>query len=708
MTLSVSGKLWLLAGISLLGVAALTTVSRVEMGRVYTAASYANDNTVPSILVLNDATGSAAEQRVHFWQRLIQTDPARAAELEQRMRQDRQAIDTALKQYEPLLSDDRDRNMLAADRAAVQALDELLEQALTLARAGKTNDARDRVMANLTTIDTVSKDFAAHLDYNQKLGQQGALDGQQVERTALLIGLAGGMLVAVLVLTTALLIRRAIMRPLNQAGSVLGRIEQGSLDNEIQITSSDELGTLLAGLDRMQSALRERTERDRASAVENGRIRTALDHVSTSALLADPSGQIIYLNDAAQALLRKRAAEFRSKLTGFDPERVLGSPIENLVPDSSIRSGTPDGADCKFGTAVFRISSNPVTDASGDRIGTVFQWIDRTQEVAIEEEVKTTVARAVDGNLTSRIDERGKDGFFKVLASGMNQLLDNISEVIATLSSASVELKSGAEEISKGNTSLSQRTEEQASSLEETASSMEEMTTTVKQTADNAGEANRVAIAARERAEKGGAVAGAAIAAMGQINASSRKIAEIIGVIDAIAFQTNLLALNAAVEAARAGEQGRGFAVVATEVRNLASRSATAAKEIKALIEDSVSQVEHGSKLVDDSGHALTEIVTAVKKVTDIVAEIASATQEQSAGIEQVNRAVMQMDQTTQQNAALVEQATAASQAIVDQAVSLNAAIARYDVGGAPERQSGTSHRSPVRGNARSQARQVA
>ena len=209
---------------------------------------------------------------------------------------------------------------------------------------------------------------------------------------------------------------------------------------------------------------------------------------------------------------------------------------------------------------------------------------------------------------------------------------------------------------------------------------MEEMTSTVKQNADNAGQANQLAVAARDQAEKGGAVVAKAVRAMTDINDSSRKIADIIGVIDEIAFQTNLLALNAAVEAARAGEQGRGFAVVATEVRNLAGRSATAAKEIKGLIQDSVKKVEEGSVLVTQSGATLEQIVSAVKKVTDIVAEIAAASQEQSSGIEQVNKAVMQLDELTQQNAALVEQASAASQSMADQARSLNETMAKYEV----------------------------
>jgi methyl-accepting chemotaxis protein len=209
---------------------------------------------------------------------------------------------------------------------------------------------------------------------------------------------------------------------------------------------------------------------------------------------------------------------------------------------------------------------------------------------------------------------------------------------------------------------------------------MEEMTSTVKQNADNAGQANQLATAARDQAEKGGAIVGKAVKAMGEINDSSKKIADIIGVIDEIAFQTNLLALNAAVEAARAGEQGRGFAVVATEVRSLAGRSATAAKEIKDLIQDSVKKVEDGSVLVTQSGQTLDQIVSSVKKVSDIVAEIAAASREQSSGIEQVNRAVMQMDEMTQQNAALVEEATAASQSMADQARDLNKMMNRYRI----------------------------
>jgi methyl-accepting chemotaxis protein len=294
------------------------------------------------------------------------------------------------------------------------------------------------------------------------------------------------------------------------------------------------------------------------------------------------------------------------------------------------------------------------------------------------EDINAVVERARQHDLTARIDLDGKQGSFETLSTGINVLIDQMMEVVQQFRTTADKVKAGTKEIADGNSHLSKRTEEQAASLEETASSMEEMTATVRQTADNAGQANQLAKAARQQAERGGSVVSSAVAAMTGINAASKKISDIIGVIDEIAFQTNLLALNAAVEAARAGEQGRGFAVVATEVRNLAGRSATAAKEIKALIHDSVVKVEEGSKLVNESGAVLDEIVSAVKKVTDIVGEIAAASREQTSGIEQVNKAVMQMDSNTQQNAALVEEAAAASQAIVEQTQALSATVARY------------------------------
>ena len=293
----------------------------------------------------------------------------------------------------------------------------------------------------------------------------------------------------------------------------------------------------------------------------------------------------------------------------------------------------------------------------------------------------STAEHIASGKLGNRIDVTSQDEFGRLLRA-MQEMDNKLGDIVGAVRHGAESVGSAARQISSGNDDLSQRTQEQASALEETASSMEEMTATVKQNADNARQASQLAVGARDQADRGGGVVERAVRAMSEISDSSKRIADIIDVIDEIAFQTNLLALNAAVEAARAGEQGRGFAVVATEVRNLAQRSATAAKEIKELINDSVEKVKAGTELVDESGKSLTEIVASVKRVADIVAEISAASEEQASGIDQVNTAVTQMDTTTQQNAALVEEAAAASKAMEQQAQVLVEKVSFFSVTG--------------------------
>ena len=296
-------------------------------------------------------------------------------------------------------------------------------------------------------------------------------------------------------------------------------------------------------------------------------------------------------------------------------------------------------------------------------------WIARLISQPLGEAVK--VARQVaDGDLTADIRQNSNDETGQLLGA-LKLMNDNLLRIVSSVRTGTDTIATASSEIATGNMDLSSRTEQQAGSLEETASAMEELTSTVKQNADNARQANQLAVSASAVAVQGGNVVGQVVDTMGSINESSRKIVDIISVIDGIAFQTNILALNAAVEAARAGEQGRGFAVVASEVRSLAQRSAAAAKEIKVLINDSVEKVGNGSKLVEQAGNTMEEVVSSVRRVTDIVGEITSAGQEQSDGIEQINLAITQMDETTQQNAALVEQAAAAAQSLQDQASHL-------------------------------------
>ncbi len=342
----------------------------------------------------------------------------------------------------------------------------------------------------------------------------------------------------------------------------------------------------------------------------------------------------------------------------------------------------------KGGTELWlQASYNPIFDPNGKPFKVVKYATNITEQknAARElEHVMSETARVMssiaDGNLTQQM-EGEYSGEFKTLQSSVNGCVANLLKMVSEIREGASNIQTSANEIAQGNNDLSNRTEQQASSLEETASSMEELTGTVRQNADNARQANQLSVSSKEQAEKGREVVGEAVSAMSEINDSSRKISDIIGVIDEIAFQTNLLALNAAVEAARAGEQGRGFAVVASEVRNLAQRSAGAAKEIKNLINDSVQKVEDGSRLVDESGTMLDEITESAKQVSDIIAEIAAASQEQSSGIEQVNKAVTQMDQGTQQNAALVEQAAAASQTMDSQARDLLGQMAFFETG---------------------------
>jgi methyl-accepting chemotaxis protein len=526
---------------------------------------------------------------------------------------------------------------------------------------------------------------------------------------------------------------RAIVGPLQKSIGYFGKLAEGKYDNSIEIDNHDEIGKVMDALQSMQIKLGFDVNESRRVANESLRVQIALDNVATSVMIADNERNIIYTNRSVDELFTIAQNDIRKDLPNFNKDTLKGTNIDSFHKNPAHQKQLLATFTTTFRTQIilggrtFALTANPVMNSKGDRLGSVLEWVDRTLEVATEKEVASIVEGAVMGDFSRRMDMNGKTGFFKQLGEGMNKLTEtsetgltevvrmlsalskgdltdkitneysglfgqlkddsnatteNLKEIIGQVKEATDTINTASKEIAAGNIDLSQRTEEQASSLEETAASMEELTSTVKQNAENAKQANQLAKGASEVAIKGGNVVGQVVGTMSSINESSRKIVDIISVIDGIAFQTNILALNAAVEAARAGEQGRGFAVVAAEVRNLAQRSAAAAKEIKTLIGDSVEKVEGGTKLVDEAGKTMEEIVNAVKRVTDIMSEISAASNEQSTGIEQVNQAITQMDEVTQQNAALVEEAAAAAKSLEEQAQNLAEAVSIFKLDG--------------------------
>jgi methyl-accepting chemotaxis protein len=437
-------------------------------------------------------------------------------------------------------------------------------------------------------------------------------------------------------------------------------------------------------------------------------VNYAVDISAQKIQAADYEGQIAAINKIQGViefdLTGKITAvnENFANVTGYSEKEIIGNHhsmfVEPVYKSSheykafwdKLNRGEADSGQYKRigkgGNEIWlQASYNPILDMNGKPFKVMKYATDITEQHAAAatlaeavEETQGIIEGAKTGDLSSRVSLAGKTGAIASLCDGVNALMDKMTEIIVQVREAGETINTAAGEISSGNSDLSSRTEQQASSLEETAASMEELASTVKNNAENAKQANQLAIAASGIAVKGGKVVSEVVTTMSAINTSAKKIEDIISVIDGIAFQTNILALNAAVEAARAGEQGRGFAVVAGEVRNLAQRSASAAKEIKELITDSVSKTAEGTAQVETAGSTMQEIVASVQRVTDIMAEITAASVEQSAGIDQVNTAVTSMDEVTQQNAALVEEAAAAAESLVDQAASLTEVVSVF------------------------------
>jgi len=542
-----------------------------------------------------------------------------------------------------------------------------------------------------------------------------------------------GLLVSVFIALylTQLLAKQLGIDPFFAKGMAL-EIAKGNLGRTIELDASDK-SSLLYAMKQMQQEIVERMATANKLIDEVTRVKIALDNVSTGVMIADNDRTIIYVNKAVVRLLKKIEPDIKQQLPNFSVENLVGSNIDLFHKKPAHQANILSTATESFKSNLnlhghhLIITASPVIDEQNRRLGVAAEWIERTEEIRVETEVADAIRAAVNGDFKYRIDAGELGGFYEQAGTGINQLMqichdgledvvrvlsaiaqgdltetitneysgtfgqlkDNanttaakLKEIIGQIKDASDNINTGAKEIASGNNDLSHRTEEQAASLEQTAASMHELTATVQHNAENAKRANDLAISAAKIAGRGGDVVQQVVVTMEEINGSSRKIVDIISVIDGIAFQTNILALNAAVEAARAGGQGRGFAVVAAEVRNLAQRAAAAAGEIKSLIGDSVDKVEEGTKLVDHAGKTMAEIVDSIRGVTAMMASITKASEEQGTGIAQVNQAIGQMDDVTQQNAALVEQAAAAAESLEEQAQSLAIMVGSFKVDG--------------------------
>jgi methyl-accepting chemotaxis protein len=686
--MTVKSRLMLLVGTAIAGIVILLGLLIRDISSVYTAANFGNTNTIPSIEVLGEADQDFAAVRIWTWKLLATTDTAAASRMETEIGTAHDSLVKALNEYQKsFIDDEQDAADLAADREALAGYDTVRAHVIDLAHAGKKDEALALLLGSQTTINKVGDALDAHKKYNTVLGVNHSQDAAATRTHAMIISSSVGLLLLVVLVVTGMRTISSLLRTLGgepaDVAAIARDVANGNLSSNVNLQRADTT-SLLATVAQMQTDLKARTEKERAAAAENDGMLSAIGK-SMAQIEFDLDGTIRMAN-----------SNFLNAV-GYSLDEIKGHHHHMFVPTDDangtgyrqfwdkLRSGQHDAGQYrrvgKGGREIWlQASYNPILDAAGKPFKIVEFATDVSEQVRTTEEVRALAQSAADGDLTRRVRIEGKSGNLLALSQAVNSMADGMTNMVAQIRTAVEAVRSGTDEISTGNTNLSQRTEEQASSLEQTASSMEEMTSTVKQNADNAAQANDLATAARSQAEKGGNVVAEAVAAMTGINDASNKIADIIGVIDEIAFQTNLLALNAAVEAARAGEQGRGFAVVAQEVRTLASRSAAAAKEIKGLIEDSVAKVEHGSRLVGQSGQSLSDIVSAVKKASDIVAEIAAACQEQARGIDQVNKAITSLDQVTQQNAALVEEAASAAESLSEEAQHLDRMMGNYQI----------------------------
>lgn len=690
--MNIKNKLSLLAGVPLAGLLIVFALAMIVVGSLRQAAEDIHDDSFRSLMVVNDVVERFQGQKALLARTPAEIEVAKVGDYRKDFLAKADEIDRLSADYAKTAHGDAAARFVKIQehmRAYREKSEVVFASAEVFAQESAVNALNGPVAE-------VEKQLAGSLNEIKHLAQENArqqvADIQSEATSAHLVMIVLFIAVVAAGVVAAFRISVSILSPLRDLQGSIVAVEQGfDFSTRVKISSRDEVGQTAAAfnglMESMQKAASEVNQivaaiaagdfGQRVNADLKGDLATMKDAVNTSARRVQLT--MDGLNEVMKALYN---GDFSARTMDADTQGQFRLAAEQAMQTlRAMQSMEQDIAGLVEAAAMGDYSQRvDLTDKRGFAVRLsqgVNRMMDSTEQGVTD--VDDVLQAMAQGDLTHRMDGNYQ-GLFADLQNNANTMVEHLEKIIARIHAGTESVHVAAQEIAAGNDNLARRTEGQAGSLEETASSLEELTSAVQQNADSANQANQLVQGASEVAQKGGDVVAQVVTTMGNIAESSKKIADIIGVIDGIAFQTNILALNAAVEAARAGEQGRGFAVVASEVRSLAQRSAEAAKEIKQLISESVRQVEGGHQLVGAAGHTMQEIVMAVKRVADIMSEITAASNEQSRGITQVNSAVTQMDQMTQQNAALVEEATAAAESLQEQASEMAQAVATFKV----------------------------